>query len=77
MRPEPQKSPKKVKDPKKWFFANFRLETVIAQFLPTTTGYGDFSDFSKNFRGCMGGGGPEITILIVILIIISKANLEN
>jgi len=53
----PKKDANKSEKCEKRIFAIFQLEPAASQFFPTKTGRGDFSDFSKNFRGCMGGRG--------------------
>jgi hypothetical protein len=45
----------------KWFFAIFQLEPTAVQAVPAKIGGMQFSDFSKNSRGYMGGAkiGPK------------------
>jgi len=49
------KSEKKSEKSEKWFLAIFHLQPAAAQLVPTKTGSGHFSDFSKNSRGYTGG----------------------
>jgi hypothetical protein len=55
----PDRDGKKSEKYENWYFAIFALESAVVQPLPTKTGRADFSDFSKNFRGCMGEGVNE------------------
>src|SRR5271157_4080815 len=50
---------KKSEKCEKSVFAVFQLEPAAAQSLPTKMACGDFSDFSKIFRGYTGGRGSR------------------
>jgi len=67
----------KTEKSEKWFFGLFQLEPAAAQSLPTKIGCGDFSGFSKNFRGCMGGGGWVCTKGIESRLIMAFETRQN
>jgi hypothetical protein len=50
-----RKNAKKSEKCEKRNFVISQLEPAVVQFIPTKMGRGDFSDFSKNFQGGMGG----------------------
>ncbi len=53
----PKRAAMKSEKCEKWVFAIFQLEPAVAQSVPTKMGGGDFS---KIFRGYMGGRGVKI-----------------
>jgi hypothetical protein len=55
-----EKSAKKSEKCEKWNFVISQLEPAVVQFIPTKMEPGDFSDFSKNFRGWGGAKNGRI-----------------